>query len=106
MRIDLIAVIPSMHYEETFKGRHRTSYFSLLSQCKLIETLDFKEPSEIAFLTAGKYVVDKSDVLFAIWDGDKAKGLGGTGDVVEYALSLKKTIIHLNPLSMIKTIYN
>jgi len=106
MKIDLIAVIPSMHYEETFKGRHKTSYFSLLSKCKLIERLDFTEPSEIAFLTAGKYVVDKSDVLFAIWDGGKAKGLGGTGDVVEYALSLKKTIIHLNPLSMIKTIYN
>jgi hypothetical protein len=105
MKIDLIAVIPSMHYGETFKGLHKTSYFSLLSKCKLIETLDFTEPSEIAFLTAGKYVVDKSDVLFAIWDGDKAKGLGGTGDIVQYALSLKKTVIHLNPASRRKIIH-
>jgi hypothetical protein len=106
MKVDLIAIIPSLGYEETFKGGHKTSYLSLLSKCKLIETLDFAKPSETAFLTAGKYVVDKSDVLFAIWDGDRAMGLGGTGDIVQYALSHQKTVIHLNPISREKIIHN
>jgi hypothetical protein len=106
LETDLIAVIPCMGYEKTFKESHKNRYFAILSQCKLIETLDFAEPSELAFLAAGKHVVNKSDVLFAIWDGDKAKGLGGTGDIVQYALSLKKSVIHLNPVSRIKIIHN
>ncbi|SHM77102.1 hypothetical protein [Mucilaginibacter sp. OK098] len=106
MSIDLIAVIPCLHYEKTFKGADQNSYFEMLSKCKTIETLDFSEPSEVAFFSAGKQVVVKSDVLFAIWDGNQAKGLGGTGDVVQYALSLKKTVVHLNPISRMKIIHN
>ena len=106
MDIDLVAVIPCLHYENTFNGTSRDVYFEILSKCKLIQTLDFAEPSEEAFFAAGKCVVDKSDVLFAVWDGDRAKGLGGTGDVVQYALSHQKTVIHLNPISRKKIIYN
>jgi hypothetical protein len=29
--------------------------------------------------------VDRSDVLLAVWDGQPARGPGGTGDVVAYA---------------------
>ncbi len=98
-KIDLVAIIPCNHYDETFKESARKCYFELLSECKLIETLDFTRPSEVAFFSAGKQVVEKSDLLFAIWDGQHAKGLGGTGDIVEYALSLNKKVIHLNPIS-------
>jgi hypothetical protein len=105
-KIDLVAIIPCSRYEETFQEAAKASYFELLLKCKLIETLDFPEPSEVAFLSAGKQVVDKSDVLFAIWDGQHAKGLGGTGDIVEYALSLNKKVIHLNHILKKTTIYN
>jgi hypothetical protein len=30
-------------------------------------------------------VVDPSDVLVAVWDGEPARRLGGTADVVAYA---------------------
>ncbi len=37
-------------------------------------------------MAAGVWMVDRSDRLVAIWDGKPAAGLGGTGDVVAYAL--------------------
>ena len=52
---------------------------------RIIEQLDHNSPSEEAFLDAGQHVVDRSDRLIAVWDGDDAQGKGGTGDVVRYA---------------------
>jgi hypothetical protein len=44
----------------------------------------------------GEYVVDNCNVLITIWDGKVAKGIGGTGDIVQYAKDQKKYIIHIN----------
>jgi hypothetical protein len=38
-----------------------------------------------AYWRAGREVVDRSDVLIALWDGQPAHGTGGTGEVVAYA---------------------
>lgn len=48
-----------------------------------------------AYLTAGKYIVDKCDYLIAVWDGEKSSGKGGTADIVEYARTKGKTVIHI-----------
>jgi hypothetical protein len=106
LNINLIAIIPCKNYEQTFDEINRQEYFHLLTQCQKIETLNFPTPSELAFFSAGKQVVHNSDVLFAIWDGNPAQGLGGTGDIVAFAMSLGKTIIHLNSTSKNKRIYN
>ncbi|QSZ42182.1 hypothetical protein GJV85_08675 [Sulfurimonas aquatica] len=42
-------------------------------------------------------VVNKSDIIFAIWDGKKAKGEGGTAKIIEYAISKRKRIIWISP---------
>ena len=38
-----------------------------------------------AYELAGRHVVDTSDVLVAAWDGEPARGRGGTGEIVGYA---------------------
>ena len=37
--------------------------------------------------------VDGSDVLIAVWDGEPARGRGGTAEVVAYARSLGKPVV-------------
>jgi hypothetical protein len=76
-------IIPCDNYESTFDDdNHRQAYRRLLSAATSIERLDFPEPSEVAFFEAGKRVADRCDLLLAVWDGEKARGLGGSGDVV------------------------
>ena len=41
--------------------------------------------TEDAYRAAGEAVVERSDVLLAVWDGQPAKGIGGTGEVVAAA---------------------
>jgi hypothetical protein len=40
---------------------------------------------EDGYQQAGHYIVDRSDAVIALWDGEPARGLGGTAAVVAYA---------------------
>ncbi len=46
------------------------------------------------FQKKNKYMVDKSDIVIAIWDGRTS---GGTYNTIKYAKSLEKEIIQINP---------
>ena len=47
-----------------------------------------------AYLDVGRYVVDESDILLALWDGTFNGKVGGTGDVVNYARKRKRKVVH------------
>lgn len=97
--IPYIAVIPSDDYETTFQhASELVRYQELLQNASEKVQLHFEKSSETAFYEAGKQIVLLSDMMIAIWNGLPAKGLGGTGDIVQYALSIKKTVVHLNPI--------
>lgn len=93
-------VIPSTGYEKTFSDTYILRRYQVLLNAAFDNiSLPFNEPSETAFYEAGKKIVSLSDMMIAIWNGLPAKGLGGTGDIVAYALSTKKRILHINPIS-------
>jgi hypothetical protein len=48
-----------------------------------------------AYLEAGKFVAENSDLMIAVWDGKDAQGVGGTGDIVQRALKFGKPIVHI-----------
>lgn len=80
-------IIPCRDYETTFTVSADLDRFRLLiSKAQKVTTLNNSEPSEDAYLEAGQWVVDNSDFLIAVWDGQPARGKGGTADVVQYAV--------------------
>jgi hypothetical protein len=89
----LHAVIPCRGYEVTFEGDALVAHQRLLAAAAAITELDFDEPSEAAFDAAGKYVVEHCDLLVAVWDGQPANGLGGTGDAVVHARHLGRDVL-------------
>lgn len=98
-KISLTAIIPSEEYEKTFKEKSDfRKYERLLSKAQKIVKLNYSSPTEEAFYAAGKEVVNRSDMMLAIWNGKKAKGLGGTADIVEYTKQQNKKVIHINPV--------
>jgi hypothetical protein len=48
---------------------------------------------EDAYLDCGIETVNGADVLLALWDGDQARGKGGTAEVVQYAKSIGKPVL-------------
>lgn len=102
----LAVVLPFAQYELTFdEGPDRERFRHLVERASSVEVLEPKGSQEEAYLSAGKRVVDESDWVIAIWDGKPAAGLGGTADIVSYALSQGKQVIHMDPnRAMIKAI--
>jgi hypothetical protein len=75
-----------MQYRDGFEDPEaRRSYDELYGQASHVEALDHAESTEQAHMDAGKVVVVRSSLLVAVWDGQPARGLGGTADVVAYA---------------------
>jgi hypothetical protein len=89
----LHAVIPCRSYADTFNPGDLAVYQTLRAAATEVTELDFAEPSETAFDAAGKYVVEHCDLLVAVWDGQPAHGLGGTGDAVAHARELRRDVL-------------
>ncbi len=54
------------------------------------------ETRKQAYEEVGRYIVDHSDVLIALWDQTPAQGKGGTADIVEYSESKRCPLFIIN----------
>ncbi|MFD9794680.1 hypothetical protein ACFWXK_27465 [Streptomyces sp. NPDC059070] len=89
----LTVVIPSGDYEKGFADPAELARYQGLKRRASQEVrMDFPHSTDEAYYAAGAYIADNCDRLVAVWDGQPARGLGGTGDIVAYARSLGKTV--------------
>jgi len=94
---NLHIIIPFASYEKTFETpEDLASYKELVAKASDVEILESQINDEESFFAAGKHISLECDVLIAVWNGQKAKGLGGTADVVHFAQDAGKHIIHLD----------
>lgn len=96
----LEVVIPAQGYDETFVGASLVGYRRLLRHASRVDVLPYERPSEEAYMAAGRQVVDASDALLAVWDGQPSRGLGGTADVVGYARSIGTPVVVVWPVGV------
>ncbi len=98
----LIVVLPfkKENYMNDFKtNESKEEFLTLFNQAEEIITLSNSSSRKDAYLQVGKYVVDKSDVLIAIWDGLPSRGKGGTAEIVDYARENKKPLYWINSVT-------
>ena len=63
----------------------RIEFLDLLGQAERVIQMPACGQREEGYLAAGGYVLDNSDVLLAIWDGEPAQGKAGTAEIVSLA---------------------
>ena len=92
--IDLKVPLPLRQelYLETIENKKN---FDTLSK-NAKEIFEVPKVCENPYENLGYYLVDNSDMLLALWDGDYNGKLGGTGEVLKYAKGLKKSIVHID----------
>jgi hypothetical protein len=91
-------IIPCANYELAFQGKTVDGYIALSAKARKQVTLSFSSPSEAAFLAAGQRIVHDCDLLISVWDGEPARGRGGTAEIVAYALKLGREVLHIDPV--------
>jgi hypothetical protein len=55
-----------------------------------------RSDAEGAYVLVGKRLIEAADIMIAIWDGEEARGPGGTAHVVELALQSAVPVIHIH----------
>ena len=99
--VSVDVVLPFTGFTEDFReGPERGAYERLLSKADSATCLPWSGRSNGAYLAGGLWVVDHCDLLIAIWNGEKAAGVGGTGDVVVYCRDMGKACVHMHTVKL------
>lgn len=95
----LNAVIPLLDYAGCFEAeRDLLEYHRLLKMCARVIQLE-NQDHQSAFFAASKLIVERCDLLIAIWDEEPSHGRGGTADVVRFALQMHRAVRIFNPIT-------
>jgi hypothetical protein len=70
----------------------KQEFSDLLAGAVVREVVPAAASRELAYQSAGRAVVDRSDVMVFVWNGEPKRGLGGTAEIFEYARERNKRI--------------
>ncbi|MDI3422948.1 hypothetical protein QIT00_31140 [Streptomyces sp. B-S-A12] len=78
-------VVPAEQYREGLPHSHHATYDKLLARAAEVHHTGMRESTSQAHMAGSEVLVGLVDRLIAVWDGQPARGYGGTADVVTYA---------------------
>jgi len=78
-------VLPAGQYRADLPDGHHPTYDELLRRAAKVHRTGFDTSGSHAHMAGSELLVDQVDELLAVWDGQPARGYGGTADVVTYA---------------------
>jgi hypothetical protein len=105
MPLDVVLPCARSIYEQSFQDHSSRKEFSLLlDQARACLVLpmpmtEAKPDIERAYEIAGLTVLAQVDILIAVWDGQPARGRGGTGDIVDDAARQGLPIVVIDPVN-------
>ena len=91
--------LPGAEFAKDFSPAEWARVETLLKSAEHVQVITENGTREDAYLDCGMETVTGADVLLAVWDGEQARGKGGTADVVAYARSLGKPIVVIDALT-------
>lgn len=96
---EAVLPLPLVDFARDFTPERWAEIQLLLNRAEHLEVAAEPGSRDEAYLTGGFEIVNNSDVLLAVWDGQPARGKGGTADVVAYARAMGRPVVILNPES-------
>jgi len=91
----LEVIIPAEQYRDGLPEEAHVDYEELLTAARTVHRLDHVRSTSTAHMDGSVDMLKRAEQLFAVWDGQPARGYGGTADVVDFAreLGMPVTII-------------
>ncbi len=81
----LDVIVPAAEYRAGLPADCHEMYDKLMAVAASVHRLDRIESDEQAHMAASHLMLEMIDKLIAVWDGQPARGYGGTADVVAAA---------------------
>lgn len=103
-RLEVVTPFSLAEYRKDFELAHDHAEFErLLGRAARFHELDgsprhpiSKAARAMAYLRGGKRVVDSCEIVVAIWNGRRAAGVGGTADIVQYAIEHDRIVLWID----------
>jgi hypothetical protein len=89
--------LPAAEFRNDFTAADWPGVEALFARAETVEVVDSAGDRDEAYLDCGVEIVDRCDVLVALWDGQPARGKGGTANVVVYARELGRPLVLIDP---------
>lgn len=109
-RLEVVTPFALAEYKKDFDtDADRREFESLLERAARVHELEHPVPAagdspeqhqlnrNIGYLRVGERVVDSCEILLAVWNGAASAGVGGTADVVRYAVQRERVVLWLHP---------
>ena len=94
-----ILPLPRAEFEKDFLPHDWKAVEATLANADHVRTISEYGDRKDGYLDCGIETVNGADVLLAVWDGEPARGRGGTADVVQYAQSIGKPTMIIDALT-------
>lgn len=97
--LQAVLPFPAPLYRDDFAHEYsRAAFDTLLEKAGALFTLDgTRADAPAAYELAGRVMLANADILIAVWDGEPARGRGGTAEVVGEALASGLPVIVIDP---------
>lgn len=86
----------NLHAPEFSDPGSYAAFEQLLTRAAAVLALGGKPRAPESYQAVGLAVIQHSDIMLAVWDGQSASGVGGTGEMVMKAAEQRVPIIHIN----------
>lgn len=91
--------LPQADFERDFSPDEWRQVEALLQGAESVMVIGSSDVREEAYLDCGVETVHACDVLIALWDGEPARGRGGTAEIVAYARERGKPLLIVDPVT-------
>jgi hypothetical protein len=93
---EAILPLPPAEFRRDFDDGAWREVETLLGEAEQVRVIGNRPEREDAYLDGGMEAVNHCDVLMAVWDGEPARGRGGTAEIVAYAREMGRPVIIIN----------
>ncbi|MCU1474271.1 hypothetical protein, partial [Amnibacterium sp.] len=90
-RLEAVLPAPLEVFRRDFDPASATDFDDLLNAASTVVVVA-QHVDDLAYRTAARAVVDRSDIVLAIWDGLPSRGPGGTAETYDYAVLQRKAV--------------
>lgn len=98
LEIPFIAAVPYLGQEKMWPMTSQEEYHALLKRAEEVVVVSGGSYAAFKMQNRNIWMCDNCDLLIAVWDGDST---GGTSNCVNYAKSIHKEILIINPKDFI-----
>ena len=96
-RLSVCLPFPEEVYRKDFGLNEWARTQALIDRADSVAALSGTDAGDAsAYEQAGRIVLSQSDILIAVWDGEAARGRGGTTQVIAEAVALHQPVIHID----------